>query len=280
MAGPGAGSPADDPARALFVRAGALGDFVVSLPVLAALLAEGPVDVVCGARFAALLPLVPGAARVGRVWDVGAPEAGWIFGAGPPPGAWTRAAAFSAGTADALLRLGIPDVRAAAAVPTGPVCAHFAAPFGLVAPVPRLRVVDPAPPAILLAPGAGGAAKRQPRAWWTALAARLGDLPVVWVLGPQEAGEDWPGTVLRPDLVETARRAARAVWVGADSGPAHLAVAAGARAIVSFLHTDPAVWCPPGARAVGPEATPEEVAGWTSALWKSTVQDDSGGASG
>ena len=264
--------------RSLFVRAGVLGDFILTLPVLEALLRDGEVDVVCPARFVALLPLVPGGAGIGAVWDVGGAEVGWLFGATPPPRRWDRAVGFSAGVGAALRALGVPRVDHVEAVPSGPAAAHFGAVLGLVDPVPRVISARPGPARILLAPGASSAAKRDPPPWWHGVADALGDLPVAWVLGPEEADERWPGLVLRPGLAETAGLAARSVWVGADSGPGHLAAAAGARVVTRFLTTDPGLWAPRGARVVGAEATPEQVAGLARRRWNSMGGHDNGGA--
>ncbi len=273
-------NPARPGAPSLFVRAGVLGDFVLTLPVLEALLREGEVDVVCPARFAALLPLVPGGRGVGTVWDVGGAEVGWLFGAAPPPRRWDRAVGFSAAVGDALRALGVPRVDHVDAVPPGPAAAHFGAVLGLADPAPRLIPPRPGPARILLAPGASGAAKRDAPSWWLAVAAALDDLPVAWVLGPEEAGEAWPGLVLRPDLVDTVVLAARSVWAGADSGPGHLAAAAGARVVTRFLSTDPGRWAPRGAHVVGAEETPERMADLVRGAWNSIVGNDNRGAAG
>ncbi len=266
--------------RALFVRFGVLGDFILTLPVLEALLAAGEVDVVCAGRFAPLLAYVPGAARIGRVWDSEGADVGWLFGGGPAPRHWDVAVGFSPAVGVALRRLGVPTVHHVAAAPDGPAARHFGAALELADPVPRLRVDQPGPPRLLLAPGASSPAKRDPPEWWEAVAAALSDLPVAWVLGPEEAGESWPGLIHRPDLVETARLAARSVWVGADSGPGHLAAAAGAQVISRFRVTDPVRWAPHGARVYGPDATATEVAAGVRVLWNCAVPDDSADASG
>jgi ADP-heptose:LPS heptosyltransferase len=264
--------------RTLFVRAGALGDFVVTLPVLAFLLEQGSVDVACGPRFATLLPFVPGAANLGRVFDVGGADASWIFGGRDPVG-YDRAVAFSRGLAEGLRAAGVPEVHAVDAVPRGPAAAWFGSVVGLQDPVPRL-VVAAGDPSVVLSPGAGAAAKRGDPAWWIALHTALSGLPIVWVLGPQEAGESWPGEVHRLDLPATARRAAGSVWVGPDSGPTHVAAAAGARVVARFTVSDPAVWAPPGAHVVGGGTSPADVAVLVRRLWKSRVQHDISGVSG
>ena len=82
----------------LFARMGALGDFVLTLPVLRAL---GPVDVLCEERYAPLLPA--GTRRVAWDWQ--------------RPLEYERAYAFSPTMAEALRRAGVADVRHVASRP-------------------------------------------------------------------------------------------------------------------------------------------------------------------
>lgn len=265
----------------LFVRGGALGDLVVTLGVLARLLAAGPVDVAVRRAHRALIPLVADpegrrpAHRVGRIWDLDGTETLWMHGGRDPVG-YGGAVAFSRSVATGLLTAGIAPVRAVdARVPAG-VWAydHFGGVLDGPVARPRLRVERPGPPRVLLAPGAGSPAKRWPIPRWAALAARLADLPVAWVAGPEEAGEAWPASPLRPDLPETARLAARSVWVGPDSGPGHLAAAAGARVVSLFGPTDPRSWAPPGASVVHLDASIDEVEARIRGIWESTAQRD------
>lgn len=113
--------------------------------------------------------------------------------------------------------------------------------------------------AVVLQPGAGNVAKAWPG--FVALARRLRDasVPVVALAGPADAAavgalvtaealdqealvRDWPLPRIAA-LLSLARAA-----VGNDSGPTHLAVAAGCPTVAVFGPTDPAVWAPIGPR--------------------------------
>ncbi len=111
----------------------------------------------------------------------------------------------------------------------------------------------------LLHPGSGGPKKNWPADRFLALARGLAaaGLAAAWVLGPAEAGFQPPArdAALRglslPGLAAAAGSAR--IFVGSDSGVAHLAAAAGAPCVVLFGASDPAVWAPRGAlvRVVG-----------------------------
>lgn len=255
---------------ALFVRAGALGDFVLSLPVLAALTTLGPVHVVTAPRYAPLLP--PGATPI---------PGEWMWRGGPPPARYRLAVAFSPTTTEALRAAGIAEVRAVAPRPPPGIHAvdHYASVLaGLVDVDRRPRVEAPAgvPVArnddrpIVLAPGSGGAEKRWPIARWRRVADAIGSARpgarVVWVRGPDEADEDWPVDAACPDLVELVALASSCrAWLGPDAGPSHLAAAVGARVGVVFGVTDPACWAPVGARVWPWDIEPVALAAWATA---------------
>ncbi|MES2640975.1 MAG: glycosyltransferase family 9 protein [Myxococcota bacterium] len=251
----------------LFVRAGALGDFVLSLPVLQALTTMGPVHVVTTPRYAPLLPA--GATLV---------AGDWIWRGDPPPVPYGLAVTFSPTAADALVSSGLTNVRSVASRPPPGVHAvdHFASVLLGVATVdrtPRVRAPDrntghDRP--IVLAPGSGGAEKRWSIARWRAVAdaieaARPG-ARVVWVRGPVEFEEDWPVDAVCPDLAGLVALAASCrVWLGPDAGPSHLAAAVGAPVGVVFGVTDPACWAPVGARVWPWDIDPVTIASWATA---------------
>lgn len=239
--------------KTLFVRGGALGDFVITLPVLDALLAEGRVDVAIHPR---LVPLLP--RGVGRVWDVAGTESLWMHGGADPVG-YDRAVAFSLAAQKGLRDAGIPDVRAVDARPNRNAYAHFLSVLGLPPSPARIRVPDPDPPAICIGPGSGGAAKLWPH--WEEVARHLD--AVRWIGGPLEPG------LPQLDLLATARAAARSVWLGPDSGPTHLAAAAGARVLAVFVATDPEIWAPPGAEVFPADADPAAIAARAAQLLRS-----------
>jgi len=73
-------------------------------------------------------------------------------------------------------------------------------------------------------------------------------MPVEWTAGPDEPLE---GARRFDDLYELACWiASAALFVGNDSGIAHLAAAVGTPAVVLFGPTDPAIWAPRGERVV------------------------------
>ena len=115
-------------------------------------------------------------------------------------------------------------------------------------------------PLVLLHPGSGGADKRWPIGHFWALSAtlRAGGLPCAVVCGPveTEAGLDVEGC---PDSVPLIRQsslsdlialaAAADLFVGNDSGPAHVAAAVGTPTLTLFGPTDPGIWRPQGPHA-------------------------------
>ncbi len=96
-------------------------------------------------------------------------------------------------------------------------------------------------------PFAGSARKRWPLERFQELAARLEKhMPVSWCAGPED---ELPGAQRFEDLYELACRLASApVYLGNDSGPTHLAAAAGTAVVALFGPSDPRVWAPRGAR--------------------------------
>lgn len=233
--------------KILVHRAGALGDFVLSLPVIAAAAAEHEVDVACDRRWWPLLDPLP----VGRRWDAGGLESLWMHGGRDPVG-------YDLGLACSAVELPIRALRRVAPRPPPgmPAWRHFASLYpcdpGWRLPVAPLRADRP----VVVAPGASTAAKVWPR--WAEVAEALG---AVLVGGPNEPGMAW-----RPGLAELAALFASASAVlASDSGPAHLAARVGARTAVVFGPTDPAVWCPHGASAFGWDVEVGSLVAWARA---------------
>lgn len=131
--------------------------------------------------------------------------------------------------------------------------------------IPRVTLAagEPAPApdaerSIVLHPGSGSPTKNWPAKRFLALARSLeGYGPLAWVIGPaeEEAGVAAalagavPGAVTWRNfpLDRLARRLAGArLFVGNDSGVAHLAAATGCPVVVLFGASDPAVWAPRG----------------------------------
>jgi len=114
-----------------------------------------------------------------------------------------------------------------------------------IVPVPRIPVPDGPRSGAIVHPFSGSPRKNWPLARYRELADALRTrLPVDWCAGPED---DLPNAIRIPDLYELARRLAGAqVFLGNDSGIAHLAAAAGTPAVVLFGPTDSRVWAPRG----------------------------------
>lgn len=262
--------------RVLVLRAAAVGDFVATLPVLHRLAASRALTVITAARYRALL------GPVGEIWDVDAAEttrrlAGDLSG-------FDLGVAYTAGGGEMLRRAGVREVRVGAPLPAAGIAVHdhlWAPLAGVLGPRDRDPVVFQDPVAVaalrarwsgaapvVISPGSGGARKRWAVDRWAAVADELAAIgvPTLWVAGPVE--EDWTGwgsprwTDL--DLAGLAALAAMSrAWLCPDSGPAHVARAAGCRVGVVFNGvTDPRCWAPPGARVFGADATPSDLAAW------------------
>lgn len=110
-------------------------------------------------------------------------------------------------------------------------------------------------------PGSGSPAKNWPAERFAEAARRLsGGLPWLLVLGPaEEETSEWPGAVVArewPLRLLGAALSRAGVFVGNDSGVAHLAAASGAPTLTLFGPTDPDLWAPVG-RPVATLCAPE-----------------------
>jgi heptosyltransferase-2 len=114
---------------------------------------------------------------------------------------------------------------------------------------------------IAIHPGSGSPQKNWPADRWVEFAALL-RRPVLVIVGEAESepinwpktaiihhARDWPLPVLGAVLAQSA------MFVGHDSGVSHLAAAAGARCVLLFGPTDPAIWAPPGVHVLQCGAT-------------------------
>lgn len=258
--------------RVLVLRGGALGDFIVTLPALAALRARWPevrIELAGNAVAAAL------AINRGLI-DAAHPQHGaqWaaLFGDSPLP------PAFGAWLADFDLVVNFwpdPDgdlgrrfplrpgqrFLAAPALPAvAPAARHYLSalePLGIGAGQLRFPLaalpytLPPGPPApIVIHPGSGSPRKNWPADRWRELIRELGR-PVAVVLGEAEASA-WrdlpPGAVAwRNCELETlvAGLAGGGLFLGHDSGISHLAAACGRACVLLFGPTEPAMWAPP-----------------------------------
>lgn len=105
-------------------------------------------------------------------------------------------------------------------------------------------------PYAVIHPYSGSARKNWPFDRFLALAARL-SLPVVFTAGPEEKlPSNLPQRRFDDAWALAQWLGNAALYIGNDSGPSHLAAAAGAPVVAIFGPSDERVWAPPGARVV------------------------------
>jgi len=260
--------------RILVLRGGAVGDFLVTLPMLGLLRARWPgaaIELVGNARAGAL------GVRSGCLDAVHSQDQGrWgaLAGDGPLPGELERwLAAFDLvinfwPDPDGALARRFPihpgqRYLSGAAVPAvAPAARHFCEvlrPLGLQTLDFRARLPAPvvARSAIALHPGSGSPRKNWSIGRWRELAGRLAG-PVLVVLGPAELDRPeisaaFPADSGRLVVSRALPLAALAdqlagcrAFVGHDSGLSHLAAAVGTPCVLLFGPSDPATWAPPG----------------------------------
>jgi ADP-heptose:LPS heptosyltransferase len=125
-------------------------------------------------------------------------------------------------------------------------------------------------PRVLIHPGSGGQSKCWPIERFIVLADAIKTAEVSWMVGPaegevtgaiQERGEP---IVYEPELFKAAQRmAACDLYVGNDGGATHLAAAVGVRTVAIFGTTDPQVWRPLGndVTVISPEQVEDSMEG-------------------
>ena len=230
--------------RRLLIRPGAIGDVILSLPMLEA--ARADYTEVWAPR--PLLPLIRFADRTRALADTGLDLLGVIDDARVPSleafdSIYSWYGANRPQFRDAVRRLPFEFFPALPPPAEG---------------IPRIAV--PAAPAenfVVIHPFASSPAKRWPLENFRAVAAAL-EAPVKWTAGPEEPLED---AVRFDDLYELGcwLSTARA-YIGNDSGIAHLAAAVGTPVLAIFLTTDPRIWAPRGPHvAVLERPAPDEV---------------------
>ncbi|WP_165251408.1 glycosyltransferase family 9 protein [Paludisphaera soli] len=120
----------------------------------------------------------------------------------------------------------------------------------------------PHPPMLAVHLGAGTAAKRWPKRHWKALVERFledgwrvvivggpEDPPLSRILAPHDRLVDWSGRLSVPQTTALLERTD--LFIGADSGPAHLAASAGALSVILFSGTNnPMQWRPWSTRSL------------------------------
>lgn len=267
--------------RALIIRGGALGDLLLTLPVLASLREAAP-----GSRLELLA--YPGPSAVARA--AGLADAVRTIEYGPLAGFFSRGAtldpalsAYFASFDLVLSYLYDPDAifsenLRASGVRRLVQCPHrvtagshaidqLAAPLQelslpMTGRAVRLKIVAaPTQNVVAFHPGSGSPTKNWPTSRWRELAGLLlsalpdttklavigGEADAVALEGLRPLANDgrivfWENLPL-PELA--ARLAGSLCYIGHDTGVSHLAAAAGAPSLLLFGPTDPGVWAPP-----------------------------------
>jgi ADP-heptose:LPS heptosyltransferase len=239
--------------RRLVIRPGAIGDFIVSLPAIESM---QPAEVWTPS---AQVPLIRFGAQARSIISTGLD----LFGIGQPDPAlidslrgFDEIVSWYGSNRDEFRALagslGLPFRFLDALPPAG--CPLHAVDYYLQqtgAPpggMPRIPVPARERSGAVVHPFSGSSRKNWPLECYRDLAGRLSEsMPVNWCAGPED---DLPGAEIRiDDLYELACRLATAcVFIGNDSGIAHLAAAVGTPAVALFGPTDPRVWAPRGRR--------------------------------
>jgi ADP-heptose:LPS heptosyltransferase len=219
-------------ASRLLIRPGAIGDVILSLPALEA--ARADYTEVWTPR--PLLPLIRFADRTRAIADTGLDLLGVVDDARVP-----QLDAFD--SIYSWYGANRPEFRQAVR--------HLPFTFFPALPPPAEGIpsipVPPAPPGdfAVIHPFASSPAKRWPLEHFRAVAASL-SLPVKWCAGPEES---LAGATRIDDLYDLACWLSTArVYIGNDSGIAHLAAAVGTPVVAVFLATDAGIWAPRGPR--------------------------------
>ena len=216
--------------RRLLIRPGAIGDVILSLPALEA--ARADYTEVWAPR--PVLPLIRFADRTRAIPDTGIELLGVVQRARVPALEQFDSIYSWYGT-------NRPEFRESVR--------HLPVTFFPALPPPPEgipRIATPPQPIqnfAVIHPFASSPTKRWPMEHFRATAAALG-IPVKWTAGPEEP---LAGAVRFEDLYELACwLAAARLYIGNDSGIAHLAAAVGTPVVAIFLSTDPRIWAPRG----------------------------------
>jgi heptosyltransferase III len=216
--------------RRLLIRPGAIGDVILSLPTLQA--ARADYTEVWTTR--AQVPLIRFADHTRAIADTGLNLVGVVDGARVPELETFDSIYSWYGTNRPEFRSAVRDLP----------FTFFPALPPPAEGTPRIPVpVKPLRNFAVIHPFASSPHKRWPLESFRIVAERLG-IPVEWCAGPTEPLD---GATRFDDLYELACWLATArVYIGNDSGIAHLAAAVGVRVVAIFLTTDPQIWAPRG----------------------------------
>ncbi len=254
--------------HSLVYHAGALGDFLTTLPAMRAWRRLHRQDRIVLLGVPAHGALAP-AGTFNEVWDARSSRFAALYadGGGELAGVRFQSALLFSGASSRLPQnlscIGVKEILRQDPFPSSkiPVIDYHLSLFPdldftdedrlpTIARVPGTLAVPPN--AVALHPGSGDRRKNWPLPRFTALAAELerAGFPVQWIVGPAEehlalpAGASaWSNAPLA-DLA--AALASCRLFVGNDCGISHLAAAAGCPTVALFGATDPEVWAPRG----------------------------------
>lgn len=215
--------------RRLLIRPGAIGDFILSLPALEA--ARADYTEVWAPR--PVLPLIRFADKTRAIIDTGLDLLGVVESAKVPALEQFDSIYSWYGSKHEEFREAVRHLpfQFFPALPPPPGEPRI--------PVPQAEKED----FVVIHPFASSVAKRWPIENFRAVARGIGTC-VRWCAGPEEQLDD---AVRFDDLYELACWLAKArLYIGNDSGIAHLAAAVGTPVIAIFLTTDPTIWAPRG----------------------------------
>jgi len=257
--------------KTLVVRPGALGDTILTLPLLNTIARQDPTGVLAYLGARAYLPLLPAHIKARPIDDV---SSLWLFdesleNAAPSDFMFDIAYLIlhSPGPAERnLIRSGTKAVKIVS--PQGDHDKHIVAVLhqhaGLPQP-PRVTALSHIAPmkklsAVWLHPGSGGPRKCAPLSLFVSLSKLLHrhyKLPSVVTASEQDAfltrEPEWesllelPGNRVlmnRPILEICGELGGAVLFVGNDSGIAHLAAGLGVKSLLFFCQTDPRRWAP------------------------------------
>lgn len=242
--------------RVLVIRACAIGDFVLNLPVLRALALEDPHARFTLVGYPDVLSLAKGFIPVEAIHSIESPPWSGLF-AGPVPRlAFDRAWVWmnDSAVADHLRESGVAEVIHAKAFPESIHAAdHLLATAGLPSPdLPDLWLRESH--RVIIHPGSGSPAK-----CWPGYKELLNQIPDSVVLtGPCETQFQTNRPRLEGLALESVAEEIRScrAFIGNDSGITHLAAYWGCPTIALFGPTDPRIWGPVGLRTTILRKTP------------------------
>jgi heptosyltransferase-3 len=234
--------------RVLIVRACAIGDFVLNLPVLRALAIRHPDASFTLTGYPEVLSLAKGFIPIEAIHSIESPPWSRLF-VGPVPHlgfdqAWVWMK--DSTVADNLRESGISEVIHANALPESMHAAdHLLATAGLPAPeLPDLWL--PESNRVILHPGSGSPAK-----CWPGFRELADQIPEsVVLIGPCESQIQTNRPRLEGLTLESVAKELRScrAFIGNDSGITHLAAYLGCPTIALFGPTEPRIWGPIGRR--------------------------------